>query len=89
MKTRHGFVSNSSSSSFVIKAADITAAQLWMILNHSEVGKEMGISYADTDAWAINANQFTIRGDTPMDNFNMRQFLENIGVPEDKVEWNS
>ena len=88
MKTRDGFVSNSSSSSFVIKLADITAAQLWMILNHSEIGKEMGISHADTDAWGVKANQFTVSGETSMDNFDMRQFLENIGVAEDKVEWN-
>ena len=50
---RLGFVSNSSSSSFVIKLADITAAQLYLILNHSEASKEMGIPYGDTDAWTI------------------------------------
>ena len=39
MKVRNGFVSNSSSSSFVIKKEDLSDLQIYLIKNHLEVGK--------------------------------------------------
>ena len=41
MKIRQGFVSNSSSSSFVINLADITAKQKQQIENHAEIVAKM------------------------------------------------
>ena len=78
MKARNGFVSNSSSSSFVIPLIKITAKQLVDIKNHSE----------HTDCpWSITVTAHTVEGYTDMDNFDMREFLENIGIDENIVKW--
>lgn len=83
MKIRIGFVSNSSSSSFIIKKWYISAYQADKIRNHSLSGLE----YADTDAWSINEDEETISGRTFMDSFDMHNFLESIGINMDNVKW--
>ena len=87
MKIRNGFVSNSSSSSFTINKDDITCLQIVAIKKHIEFGNDMGVYGSDIDAWSISESDFTISGYTSMDNFSMRDFLEKIGVPEDKIKW--
>lgn len=79
MKIRHGFVSNSSSSSFIIPLALVTAEQIEQIQNHSALGAEMDIDYAE-DAWTIEVTSTVIRGWTSMDNFDMEAFFRRIGV---------
>ena len=78
MKLRNGFVSNSSSSSFVIPLFKISGKQLVDIENHSE--------HTD-DPWHITVNALTVEGYTDMDNFDMHEFLKNIGIEENVVEW--
>jgi|688.fasta_scaffold37874_8 hypothetical protein len=79
MKIRIGFVSNSSSSSFVIPLIKITAKQLVDIVNHSD--------HTNDNPWTITVTTHTVEGYTSMDNFDMREFLVNIGVEEDIVNW--
>ena len=86
MKTRSGFVSNSSSSSFIISLDDITGKQLKQIRDHRHYGKKLGLEYAD-DEWNISVTDTHVKGDTIMDNFDMREFLDKIGVPEEAVQW--
>ena len=86
MKIRCGFVSNSSSSSFVINSNDLTPNQMWKITNHREEGEKLGIEYTDW-AWSIDVNEDTISGYTSMDNFDMYEFLEKIGVDMNIVKW--
>lgn len=86
MKIRTGFVSNSSSSSFVINKNYLSAEQIVLIKNHSEEGLKFDIPWAE-DAWFIEETENYIKGNTFMDNFDMRRFLERIGVDMDCVEW--
>jgi len=48
MKIRNGFVSNSSSSSFIIKKSEITPAQLEMIKNHIQIAKKINEAVGET-----------------------------------------
>ena len=55
-----------------------TGKQLVDINNHSE----------HTDCpWHITVTAHTVEGYTDMDNFDMREFFENIGVDENIVNW--
>lgn len=85
MKIRQGFVSNSSSSSFVIPMSALTPEQLDKIHNHIKEGKKLGMDCCeDRNAWEIKES--TISLSTFMDNFDMYHFLREIGVDMDKVE---
>ena len=86
MKYRKGFVSNSSSSSFVVSLGDITPEQYEKIYNHIEVGRKMNVGdYFDSGDWKITETDTHLKGWTSMDNFNMQDFMEAIGV--EKVEF--
>jgi hypothetical protein len=86
VKYRDGFVSNSSSSSFVISLDDLTANQLSKIQNHTSWGKQFGVAWEE-DAWSIWTDEQNLHGNTMMDNFDMREFMGKIGVDLDKVEF--
>lgn len=121
MKIRNGFISNSSSSSFIINKKDITEQQADYIRRHKEisnmdefptiVNQTRSVCYEDDDiivikkqqeepqyeyddydrkdwenqcgkhdAWSISEDEDIIEGYTTMDNFDMRHFLQRIGV---------
>jgi hypothetical protein len=79
MKIRKGFVSNSSSSSFVISKEFLSPYQIKMIFAH---GREAG-----DDAWTIEETDESISGDTIMDNFDMAEYLTNIGISNKFIKW--
>lgn len=87
MKTRIGFVSNSSSSSFVVDKAKLTLEQIEAILDprsfleaHFVYAREFGeYDYP----WRIQEFPRTIIGYTDMDNFDMLGFMEELGIPNE------
>lgn len=83
MKVRNGFVSNSSSSSFILLKSKLSTDQILLIENH---GLCKTIPYADTDTWSVDeySDPDVIKLWTCMDNFNMEEYLkEVVRVPAD------
>lgn len=88
MKVRRDFVTNSSSSSFLIAKKHLDSDQIEAIRHHHELGKKMGLVTSSLDfPWYITENGKFITGSTDMDNFDMEEFLEKIDVNMDKVDW--
>ena len=86
MKIRNGFVTNSSSSSFVIAKKYLDEDQIEAIREHSRLGEKLGIRWAG-DSWNINENENFITGYTWMDNFDMCEFFEKIDINKHLVKW--
>ena len=83
MKIRYGFVSNSSSSSFVIKKQYLSQRQIEGIKNHATCG----IEYANTCPWKIIETESEIKGSTFMDNFNIYSYMYvKLGVKREHIE---
>ena len=70
MKTRNGFVSNSSTSSFLIPINALKKGQILMIQNHVEKLKD--------EEWYISIKKDCIFGWSDYDNFNMITFLFEV-----------
>ena len=98
MRIRTSFVSNSSSSSFVILKSNLTDDQIIQIKSHIEHFKEeilpnlsedeaKWLYWEDRDKWRIMEDNLSIYGDTYMDNFDMDFFLTKIGVSREDVEY--
>lgn len=89
MKVRNKFVSNSSSSSFIIKKTILNKDQINAIRHHIHYAQDhqLNCGHCDpNDAWNIIENKEFIGGHTSMANFNFGQFLKVIGVNLQYVE---
>lgn len=89
MRIRNGFVSNSSSSSFVINKSDLTEVQILQIIDYKNQAKILGLncSVNDYDYWEISEDETFVYGQTPMDNFDMEEFLYKIGINSTFIQW--
>jgi hypothetical protein len=91
MKTRNGFVSNSSSASFVLDKHRLSGYQLERLRNHIQAGRDLKLptmEYAeDRDAWEITKDDdnvlelFTI-----IDNFDMCELIDALGAEAAVIE---
>lgn len=86
MKVCRDFVTNSSSSSFLIAKKYLDDDQIKAIRNHSDLGEKLGIDCSE-ESWRIRESNGYITGSTSMDNFDMEKFLEKIDVNMKKVDW--
>ncbi len=91
MKIRAGFVSNSSSSSFVFVKADLSEGDLTLIREHESECELIGFAVeADgkcRSGWTISETSTRISGQTTMDNFPMDDYLTKVGIDPNKAEW--
>jgi hypothetical protein len=88
MKIRHSFVANSSSSSFIIDKKYISENQLDKIHNHIDVAKNMiKFEYVDErNRWYVDEDEYSVKLETYMDNFDMYEFLITIGVNQENIK---
>jgi len=77
MKIRSGFVSNSSSASFVLDKRYISAKQAHEVINFKGV----------TEGWHITEDENFIRGHTSMDNDELFEIVKNFGNDRIIVTW--
>jgi hypothetical protein len=69
-----------------VQKKDITEKQLEKIKNHIHHGKKVGILYCiDENRWVLNETEDHISGFTIIDNFNIEEFLNKIGVQEYEI----
>jgi hypothetical protein len=82
MKTRQGFVSNSSSASFVIAKSLLTEAQLKGLMDYQ-------YSPANVDGWSVTDNGEYIDGMTIMDNDSIDELFERLQIPPNHIRFTS
>lgn len=94
MKIRSGFVSNSSSSSFLIPISALKQYQIEMIVDHIDATEnynkyhQTDIYCEDSERWNIDVNEKCVYGYTFMDNFDMNFFLSEIANIDQKyIHW--
>ena len=91
MKTRRGFVSNSSSASFVVQKAPLTEFQIEALRNPRACAEGFlrwtpEDHYTD-DEWRIEETDDCFSAWTSMDNFDMEQFCTAIGIPAEAMDF--
>ena len=95
MKIRNGFVSNSSSSSFIILLDKMTNEQKIIIYNHIDIAANIDkklISegkvpvYEYYDEWILKEDDFSLWCYTAMDNFNLIGFIcKEVKLPRKSI----
>jgi hypothetical protein len=94
VKIKTDFITNSSSSSFIIPKNYLNFTQIFALLNYSQFITDLKLKeffgyYPEDDTWRVEDEETIIRGSTNMDNFNMYNFMEKIGIDPDLADWGS
>ena len=96
MKIRTGFVSNSSSSSFVISLDKLSGSQLMRLMKYRSNTKfkdefDDSIEYFFEDRWdmRLDHKSNTVSGYTFMDNGDLTEYLKACNISLDIVDFDS
>lgn len=91
MKIRTGFVSNSSSASFVVNIDKINAKDALRLMEYNSADS---ITFSATprewkDSWSmtVDYDRGVIRGFTSMDNGDLGEYMFKHGIDEDLFVW--
>jgi len=87
MKIRKGFVSNSSSSSFIIQSKDLTRDQIEGLLAYKTTAEQHCCTEWLDDYWNVWETETSVKGFTHMDNFDMGRVMEVLEIPASVVKW--
>ena len=87
MKTRNGFVSNSSCSSFVINKRYLSPYLLERVMRYQELAPEYDMKVYEGDEWEIFDAGEVLTFSTNMDNFNLTELLVKMGVDSKFIDW--
>ena len=81
MKMRNGFVSNSSSASFIIAKTALSELQIKALLEYSDSIED------NWDGWIIREEEYFIKGRTTMDNGSISDFIDSLEIPEGSISY--
>ena len=93
MKQRNGFVSNSSSSSFIINLDAVTPDQLEKLVRYATADPKIVQSYAKTEedrggcGWFLDICGNHIRGTTYMSDYDLRAWILHLGIPSNAMSF--
>jgi hypothetical protein len=79
VKIRAGFVSNSSSASFVLRKEFMTEEQVTQVIDY--------LTNVNEEHWNWDNKEETINGWTSMDNEYLTNFLKDINIGMKAVDW--
>jgi hypothetical protein len=89
VKIRNGFVSNSSSSSFVVNLDKLSAAELKRLIKYQDVDGVPSDGYRDHWTITVDEDKGVVQGWTNMDNGDLDEYMKTQHIDDSSFVYNS